>query len=189
MADHKYLGTLEVARICQVTAVTVGNWIRSGKLKASRVPRGNYRIIAGELVRFLRGNGMVIPPGLRTEHPRVLIVSDEAVARGRFSNILAQMDGQWQIDTAGDCLTAGTKLAQLEPDLVILRLPMAGLDPRVFGQIRQASAWTQCKLLVILATGSPAEIDKTQQIGADGFLGEDFSDDEFRKATLELLSQ
>ncbi len=184
MTNHKYLGTSSIALICQVTAVTVGNWIRSGKLKASRVPGGNYRVTAGELVRFLRSNGMIIPPELSSERPRVLIVSDEASARDRFSNILVERDGQLQIDTADNCLIAGTKLAQLKPDLVILRLPMAGMDPQACKQIRQTSAGARCKLLVILTTG---KIDTAQHIGAEGCLSKDFSDDEFRKAALDLL--
>ena len=34
MVNRRYLGTSEIARVCQVTSVTVGNWIRSDKLKA-----------------------------------------------------------------------------------------------------------------------------------------------------------
>ena len=187
MVNNRYLGTSDIARICQVTVVTVGNWIRSGKLKASRVPRGNYRVTAAELVRFLQDNGMDVPSGLIAQHPRVLIVSDDPAVTDRFSSILADIGEHWQIDTAGACLSTGAKVARMEPDLVILRLPMAGMDPQVCQQICQTSAWTRCKLLVILATGAPAEMAKAKQIGADRCLGKDFTDDEFRKAALELL--
>ena len=70
MVSRRYLGTSEIARICQVTSVTVGNWIRSGKLKASRVPGGNYRVTAADLVRFLQDSGMVVPSGLIDQQPR-----------------------------------------------------------------------------------------------------------------------
>ena len=95
------------------------------------------------------------------------------------------MDGQWQIDTADNCLRAGTKLAQLKPDLVILRLPMAGMDPQTCRQIRQTSAGARCKLLVILTTGN---IGTAQHIGAEGCLSKDFTADELRAKVMALLT-
>jgi len=187
MVNHRYLGTSDIARVCQVTAVTVGNWIRTGKLKASRVPGGNYRVTAAELVRFLQDTGMAVPSGLIGQQPRVLIVSDDQTATRRFNSILADIGRHWHIDTAGDCLTAGAKVVQIEPDLVILRLPMAGMDPQVCEQICQTSAWARCKLLVILTSGEPAELAEAQQIGADRCLGKDFTANEFHSAVLELL--
>ena len=187
MVNQRYLGTSDIARICQVTTVTVGNWIRSGKLKASRVPGGNYRVTTADLVHFLQDAGMVVPSGLISQQPRVLIVSDDPAATRRFNSILADIGGRWHIDTAGDCLTAGGKVVQGQPDLVILRLPMAGMDPKVCEQICRTSAWAHCKLLVILTSGEPAEMDKAQQIGADRCLGKDFTADEFRSAVLGLL--
>ncbi len=187
MANHKYLGTSDIARICQVTAVTVGNWIRGGKLRASRVPGGNYRVTAADLVHFLQDSGMRVPSGLIDRHPGVLIVSDDPAATEHFSSILADMGRELHIDTAGDCLTAGAKIGQGQLDLVILRLPMAGIDPQVCKQICQTSARTRCKLLVILANGERSELDKAQQIGAECCLGKDSTADEFRKAALELL--
>ncbi|MCK4851451.1 MAG: helix-turn-helix domain-containing protein, partial [Phycisphaerae bacterium] len=123
MVNHRYLGTSDIARVCQVTAVTVGNWIRSGKLKASRVPGGNYRVTAAELVRFLQDTGMAVPSGLISQQPRVLIISDDPAATRRISTVLSDIGRPWKVDTAGDCLTAGAKVVQIEPDLVILRLP------------------------------------------------------------------
>ncbi len=187
MVNHRYLGTSDIARVCQVTAVTVGNWIRTGKLKASRVPGGNYRVTTADLAHFLQDAGMVVPSALISEQPRVLIICDEPAATGRFGSILADIGGRWHIDTACDCLTAGAKVVQIEPDLVILRLPMAGMDPQVCEQICQTSAWARCKLLVILTTGEPAETAEAKQIGADRCLGKDFTANEFRSAVLELL--
>ncbi|MEE9464925.1 MAG: helix-turn-helix domain-containing protein [Candidatus Neomarinimicrobiota bacterium] len=189
MASRRYLGTSDIARICQVTTVTVGNWIRSGKLKASRVPGGNYRITSADLVCFLETANMPVPPALIGQQPRVLIVSDDQATTGRISNILADIGGSWHVDTACNCLTAGAKVVQTEPDLVILRLPMAGMDPRVCEQICQTSAWAHCRFLVILTSDEPTEMAKAQQIGADHCLADTFTDDEFRSTVLELLFQ
>jgi len=119
----------------------------------------------------------------------VLIVSDDQATTGRISNILADIDRSWHVDTACDCLTAGAKVVQTEPNLVILRLPMVGMDPRVCEQICRTSAWARCKVLVVLTTGEPAEMAEAQQIGADHCLAHTFTDDEFRSTVRELLPQ
>lgn len=49
------LSTGEVARSLGVTINTVKSWIRSGKIKAVRLPSGHYRIPASERERLLRG--------------------------------------------------------------------------------------------------------------------------------------
>lgn len=187
MVSRRYLGTSDIARVCQVTTVTVGNWIRSGKLNASRVAGGNYRVTPDDLVGFLGDANMVIPSALPGQQPRMLIVSDDPAATVRLSSTLADIGRHWHIDTACDCLTAGAKFVQIEPDLVILRLPMAGLDPQICEQICQTSTGARCKFLVILTSGEPAELAEAQQIDADRCLSNNFTADEFRTAVLELL--
>ena len=189
MASQKYLGTSDIARISQVTTVTVGNWIRSGKLKASRVPGGNYRVTADDLVSFLEKANMLVPPSLIKQHPRVLIIGDGQDPTRRISGILADIDRSWHVDIACNCLAAGAKVVKTEPDLVILQLPMPGMDPRVCEQICRTSAWARCKLLVILTSDEPAEMAKAQQIGADHCLADTFTDDEFRSTVRELMPQ
>lgn len=49
------LSTGDVARSLGVTINTVRSWIRSGKVKAVRLPSGHYRIPAAERERLLRG--------------------------------------------------------------------------------------------------------------------------------------
>lgn len=51
---HDLLTTAEVAEALRVTPATVTAWIRSGDLKARRLPRGRgYRIHRTELDAFL----------------------------------------------------------------------------------------------------------------------------------------
>jgi excisionase family DNA binding protein len=89
MAKRRYLTTSDVARICQVTAVTVGNWIRSGKLAASRVPGGNYRIDPQDLTRFLKQADIPVPPNLMQARTSVLVIEHDPHVISRISDILA----------------------------------------------------------------------------------------------------
>ena len=51
------------AALCGVGRTTVGYWIRSNKLHATRVGR-NYTIAVEDLLYFLKNSGQEIPPGL-----------------------------------------------------------------------------------------------------------------------------
>ena len=187
MVKHRYLATSDVARICQVTAVTVGNWIRSGKLKASRVPGGNYRLSPPDLVRFLKQADMHVPPSLATARTRVLIIDDDQAVIHRIRQILANTDWPCHIDTASDCLTAGAKVIQNDPDLVILDVLMPGIDPRACRQIQQTPSWRHAKVLAFVAPHKPASLAKARTIGADACLTKDFTAGELRSAVVALL--
>ncbi len=53
--EKRYLTINEVAKILAVTPLTLRNWDKSGKLKASRNPINNYRVYkAEEIELFLR---------------------------------------------------------------------------------------------------------------------------------------
>ena len=187
MTKRGYLATSDVARICQVTAVTVGNWIRSGKLAASRVPGGNYRISAEALVRFLKQAGIPAPPRLTHTQPRVLIIEHDPDIVRRISDILVDTHRMWNIDTAADCFTAGAKIIENEPDLVILDVLMPGIDPDVCKQIKQTSAWKRAKVIAFADHSQPAGLAKVQIIGPDCCLDADFTAEELRSAVFGLL--
>jgi excisionase family DNA binding protein len=67
MANQQHLLTVaQVAALCGVNRNTVGLWIRSRKLHATRKAR-NYSIPASELIYFLKSTGREIPAELTTE--------------------------------------------------------------------------------------------------------------------------
>jgi excisionase family DNA binding protein len=50
--------TGQAARYCYVTADTILNWINNGSLRAHRTAGGQYRILAMELLSFMREHDM-----------------------------------------------------------------------------------------------------------------------------------
>ena len=50
--------TGQAARFCFVTADSILNWIHNGSLRAQRTPGGQYRILAPDLIAFMRQHGM-----------------------------------------------------------------------------------------------------------------------------------
>lgn len=49
----RFLKTTEVAEILKVTPIAVAKWIREGKIKAVRLPGGQYRIPESELEKLI----------------------------------------------------------------------------------------------------------------------------------------
>jgi len=66
---QKSLTVTQVAGLCGVGRTTIGYWIRSKKLRASRVGR-NYSISVEELLFFLKSTGQKIPHELAEENLR-----------------------------------------------------------------------------------------------------------------------
>jgi excisionase family DNA binding protein len=64
---QKSLSVSEAAALCGVGRTTVGYWIRSRKLHATRVRR-NYKIPVEDLLFFLKTSGQEIPPALLVEN-------------------------------------------------------------------------------------------------------------------------
>ena len=70
MQTHREaLSVTQVAGLCGVGRTTIGYWIRSKKLRASRVGR-NYSISVEELLFFLKSTGQKIPHELAEENLR-----------------------------------------------------------------------------------------------------------------------
>ena len=187
MAKRRYLTTSDVARICQVTAVTVGNWIRSGKLAASRVPGGNYRISAQALVSLLQQADIPVPPSLTQTQTSVLIIEHDPHVVRRISNVLADSHWLCDIDTAADCFTASAKIIEAEPDLIIVDVLMPGIDPDVCKQVKQTSAWNRAKVIALVVHEQPTSLAKTRMLGPDCCLPHTFTAEQLRSAIFGLL--
>lgn len=187
MAKRKHLATSDVARICQVTAVTVGNWIRSGKLPASRVPGGNYRIGLKSLAEFLKRAGIALPPSLTKTQPSVLIIEHRPDTLRRITDILTDNNRSWNIDTAADCFTAGAKVVKNEPDLIILDILMPGIDPDVCRQVKKTLAWKRARVIALVDHKRPASLAKAKMLTADRLLSGDFTDRQLRSAIFGLI--
>lgn len=82
LASKKVFTTFEVADVCNVTPVTIQNWIDKGWLRAYRTPGGHRRVIREDLLAFLDSRNIPytlseqIPP-----LPRILIVDNEKNSR------------------------------------------------------------------------------------------------------------
>lgn len=130
MREKTVYTTFETARLCQVSPLSIINWVNAGRLAAFRTPGGHRRIRREDLVRFMRENGIPIPDDLKdgSGRPRVLVVDDDAGIRDTVAEYLTTRVKPYEVLTARDGFEAGRLVATFRPNVVLLDLRMPGID-------------------------------------------------------------
>lgn len=130
MKDKRVFTTFETAKICQVSPLSIINWVNAGRLAAFRTPGGHRRIRREDLLRFMRDSGIPIPDELRegSGRPRVLVVDDDGAIRESLAEYLTTRARPYEVLTARDGFEAGRLVATFRPNVVVLDLRMPGMD-------------------------------------------------------------
>ena len=163
----KNLSTFAIAQMLHVDPGSVANWIDQELLKAHRTPGGHRRVATEDLVSFLREHKMPIPPELVTRPDRVLIVDDEPAITQLIAKVLRGALPECEVVEAHDGFRAGTIIATLKPDVVILDLRMPGMDGYdVCRLIKSQEATKQAEVLAMTAFPSPESEKKILECGA-----------------------
>ncbi len=126
--QRKNLSTFAVAKLLEVDPGSVANWVDSGMLKAHRTPGGHRRVAGQDLVTFLREHSMPIPEGFVDPPVRVVVVDDEPDMASMIAKAVRIAHPEYEIEEANDGFQAGSLVATLKPDVVILDLRMPGMD-------------------------------------------------------------
>lgn len=172
--------TGEIARLCQVTKRTVITWIDAGRLKGFRIPGGRHRRVAApDLADFMKLHAI---PDLERHLPRrrILVVDDDPDFAGLLEDALRD---RYDVATAGTALAAASRLAEFQPDLVLLdvRLPdVSGLEVCRHFRERSTDA-RRPAILVMSAYGREISRAALKKSGADAFLPKPLSLADLRK--------
>jgi excisionase family DNA binding protein len=169
---------------------TVYRLIKAGKIPAVRVGR-QWRFRKRDIDAWLdsqrtqnAGQSPAAPPALRPEHPRVLVVDDEASIRDLLAKTLAL--AEYDVDTAPDAATALNRVRTAEYDLLIADLRMPGMDGLTL--IRQVKK-IRADLPVIIITGFSSEASAIEAVnlGVAGYLRKPFRVPEVLAAAAKAL--
>jgi excisionase family DNA binding protein len=167
-----YLTTGEVAKICDVTKVTAANWIRSGKLKAYRPPKGWYRVHPKDLFDFLAAGGMPIPEGLEVDgaggRTHVLVVDDEP-SFGKFvTQALEARSDRYHVTAASNGFEAGRRIGERKPDAILLDLHMPGIDGfEVCRSLKSSGKYSDIVVIVVSGFLDDEARQRAEAAGAD----------------------
>ncbi len=163
----KNLSTFAIAKILHVDPGSVANWIDQGLLTAHRTPGGHRRVNPDNLVAFLKAHQMPVPDELAPDSPRVLIVDDEPAIAELVSQTIRNAHPNYEVHTASDGFQAGTILATVKPQLVILDLRMPGMDGfEVCKLIKGQAATKNTEVIAMTAYRSPENEQRILECGA-----------------------
>ncbi len=184
--EKRFLTTGEIARYCAVSHLTVTNWIRAGKLFASRTPGGHSRIRREDLLRFLIEHNFPVPQELVKEGKQILVVDDERPLAEMMAHALRE-EG-YQVSVAFDGYEAGLKMATLEPDLLVLDLIMPGLDGfSICQRVKANSDGKRTKIIAITGFVQEDNLAKAIECGADLCLEKPFPLQTLQEMAAKLL--
>ncbi len=161
------LSTFAIARMLHVDPGSVANWIDQSLLKAHRTPGKHRRVAADDLVAFLREHKMPIPAELCSVPSRVVIVDDEPAITQLIAWAIKAALPDCEVVEAHDGFRAGTIVATLKPNVVILDLRMPGMDGyEVCRLIKTQESTRQTDVLAMTAYPSPENVQRIIDCGA-----------------------
>jgi len=177
----KLYTTHEVAKLLGVTPITVIRWIESGKFKCYTTVGGHRRIDHEELVQFAQTYNL---PWKGDEELRarkeyvVLAVDDEEDVLDMLRDMLTGVKNIKLIEVSNG-FTAGAKLVEDRPDLILLDFKMPELDGYEFTRfVRQDPRFKDIPIIAVTGLKSQPDISKMKEGGVQDILTKPFSEDQ-----------
>ncbi|MBI4054781.1 MAG: response regulator [Elusimicrobia bacterium] len=187
MTEKTYT-TFQAADICNVYPSTVIKWAKEGKIKVFATPGGHRRILASDLVYFLKRYRFPIPQNLSFARRRVLLAEDEQDVGNLLKKALLREAPDVEVQWIQDGIEALLAIGNSPPDLLILDVVMPVIDgARVLATLR-ANPKTR-KLRVIGITGKRLSQEKLRfmQSHTEAFFLKPFEISEFVRKAMRLL--
>lgn len=184
------LTTGQIAQHCHVTLRAVLKWISSGKLKAYRTPGNHSRVSVDDFLDFLNRYQMPIPPELKSSDlKKILVVDDDHGVVQAIQRVLFN-EGKYRVEIALDGFSAGQKMTEFQPDLMILDIRMPGMDGyEVCRHVRRMHGDRTVKILAVSGLVEEAELQKILQLGANDYLTKPFGNEALLAKITALLDE
>ena len=157
-----FLGTLRIARLCQVTPATVAHWIDQGYLKGHRTPTGHRRVDVDDLVAFLREHGMPVPPDLDSESPEpreaIVVVEDDKSYGKLLLRAIQTSELKADVTLAQTGMDGLLEIGRVHPSVIVLDYTLPDLNaPEVVERL--LAPGNQLDAEVLIVTGGVQEHD------------------------------
>ena len=159
----------QAAKLCALSRGTLWKYAKSGELKTSLTPGGQYRILKKDLESFMRAKGMYPLANYQPAGKKILIVDDDPQIQRLLTTMLSAQKYETTVASSG--FEAGALVIKLKPDLVILDLFMPGMDGfEVCQQLKEDPEISHVKILAVTGFDTPENRDRIIAAGADGYL-------------------
>lgn len=182
---RKLYTTHEVARLLGVTPITVIRWIESGKFKCFTTVGGHRRIEHSELIRFAQAFNLPWQGDEELKNRKeyiILAVDDEEDILTIMKDMIESVTGL-KLLTVSNGFSAGAKLVEERPDLVLLDFMMPELDGFEFCRfMRQDPRFKDIPIIAVTGLKGQADTDKIKQAGVNEILNKPLSQDSLLKS-------
>ena len=154
----RYWGTQRVARACQVSPATVANWIDQGLLKGHKTPTGRRRVETDDLVQFLQGHEMGVPPELEQGKGQdtVVVVDDDPGYLRALVLTIEKSDLDVEVVEAATGVDALLEIGRVQPSLIVLDYSLPDLNAsQVIQRLLEPGRRLDAEVIVVTG-GMPA---------------------------------
>jgi excisionase family DNA binding protein len=181
-------GTLEVARMLGVSAMTVVRWIDKGLIPAFKTPGSHRRILRDDLKHFIRRMEFPMPDEFQADLWKVLAVDDEQDVLDVLIRAFSGNDGRYDVYPAEDGVTALIEVGRIKPDVLLLDIVLPGLDGIEVCRRIKSNPFLTTTIVAISGKATAEMKEEMLGAGADLFLEKPISIHLLRKQVAALLN-
>lgn len=165
-----FLGTLRIARLCQVTPATVAHWIDQGYLKGHRTPTGHRRVDTEDLVAFLREHGMPVPPDLEGESPEpretIVLVEDDKTYGKLLLRAVQTADLKADVTLAATGMDGLLEIGRVHPSVIVLDYSLPDLNaPEVVERLLAPGNQLDAEVLIVTGGVQDSDVARLHALG------------------------
>ena len=165
-----FLGTLRIARLCQVTPATVAHWIDQGYLKGHRTPTGHRRVDTEDLVVFLREHGMPVPPDLDSESPEpreaIVLVEDDKSYGKLLLRAIQTADLKADVTLAATGMDGLLEIGRVHPAVIVLDYSLPDLNaPEVVERLLAPGNQLDAEVLIVTGGVQDSDVARLHALG------------------------
>lgn len=166
----KFLGTLRIARLCQVTPATVAHWIDQGYLKGHRTPTGHRRVETDDLVAFLHDHQMPVPPELENEVPEakdtVVVVEDDKSYGKLLLRAIETSELKADVTLAVTGMDGLIEIGRVNPAVVVLDYSLPDLNAaEVVERLLAPGQQLDAEVLIVTGGVQDSDVMRLQSLG------------------------
>jgi CheY-like chemotaxis protein len=166
----RFLGTLRIARLCQVTPATVAHWIDQGYLKGHRTPTGHRRVESDDLLAFLREHGMPVPPELEREdgdgREPVVVVEDDPSYGKMLQRAVQASELKVELTVALTGMDGLIAIGRVQPAVIVLDYSLPDLNAaQVVERLLAPGSKLEAEVLVVTAGVAEEDVAWLHRLG------------------------
>jgi len=183
----KTISVSQMAKVCKVSTETIRRWIDKGAIASSKTLGGHRRILIDDFLKFLKQNDMPYDRRLLDQKRRILIIDDESGVIDILKGYVAELEEDYEVDSASSGFEAGQRVAESSPDIIFLDIVMPGMDGFEVCQMLKNDIHTKdIRIIAMTGYATDENIQKIMECGAGACLKKPFSFETFKDAILSL---